>query len=384
MLIYSYKLEKYILSHFFPKILLIPDSYVIKGSFRRKVPYVTDVDVVNKVFHKYNKSNIYTNLIHLIETAYSDNDIIVVQITCGIDERFKIINADDEEINRIKKLLSSEEILELDKIIEENKEDNEKKKFFINELIWPLYKLRWTPYEVLNNSIELRGDHSISFEETVENNTTILIQYYLKIGTNLLGVDVVIQYEEIKEEKKIYAEAAKYYLKLSNYKKEYYYMLFPLKNYFRTNKNDIYTELDDIIEKKMGLYKQLMVRIDSYRMLYLTNNLDYNMGKNIVVNLINDIPKLLDFNTNILEKIKQVLVKGDTNDNESKLEQWNILLESLYSQINDAASQMAKKYFYSYLDKIPENKKKEYYIDFVAEAQRKMFSEMSKYMTLFL
>lgn len=389
MLIYSYKLEKYILCHFFPKILLLPDSYVIKGSFRRKIPYITDIDVVNKVFPTITRSNIYSKLINLMERAYADNDIIIVQITCGVDERFRITDGNDDEIKKIKNLLDDDEKLELDKIVEKYSDDVNKKVFFINEFIWPLYKLRWTPYQILNNSMDLRASHRVSFEEVIQSSSSILVQYYLKIGTNLLGVDVVIQYDEIPSERKAYEEAAKYYLKLSNYKKEYYYMLFPLKNYFKPNKKDIYNELEDIIEKKMGLYKQLMVRIDAYRMLYVTGNLDINLAKNIIVNLIKDVAKLPNFYSNVISKIQDVSMDNDLpnktdNSPQHKMDQWNVLLGPLYDHINNAASIAAKEYFYNYLNMIPESKRDDYYLKFASNVQHAMVNKMVRYMEIFL
>ena len=381
MLIYSYKLEKYILCHFFPKILLLPDSYVIKGSFRRKIPYITDIDVVNKVFPTITRSNIYPKLINLMERAYADNDIIIVQITCGVDERFRITDGNDEEIKKIKNLLDDDEKLELGKIIEKYSDDTDKKVFFINEFIWPLYKLRWTPYQILNNSMDLRASHRVSFEEVIQSSSSILVQYYLKIGTNLLGVDVVIQYDEIPSERKSYEEAAKYYLKLSNYKKEYYYMLFPLKNYFKSTKKDIYNELEDIIEKKMGLYKQLMVRIDAYRMLCVTGNLDINLAKNIIVNLIKDVARLPNFSSNVISKIQEISMN---NDPQYKMNQWNVLLGPLYDHINNAASVAAKEYFYNYLNMIPESKQDDYYLKFASNVQHAMVNKMVRYMKIFL
>jgi len=381
MLIYSYKLEKYILCHFFPKILLDPNSYIIKGSFKRKIPYITDIDVVNKVYPKITKSNIYPKIIELINRVYGDNDIIIVQITCGTDDRFKVTTADEIEVKRIRDLLNGDEQIELDRILMEYQSDPEKKVFYLNELIWPLYKLRWTPYQLLNNSMELRGDHRISFEEVVENASSILIQYYLKIGTNLLGIDVVIQYEDITDSKQAYEAAAKYYLKLSNYKKEYYYMLFPLKNYFKSNQNEVYSELEDVIEKKMGLYKQLMVRIDAYRILYITNNLDLNTAKNIILNLIRDVSKLPNCNCeNIISKLQDI---SNHPNPRHKMDQWNVLLGTLYDQINNAASIAAKQYFYNYLNMIPEPQRKEYYLDFASSVRHAIEKQMVKYMEVF-
>jgi len=360
MIIYSYKLEKYILGRFFNKILPLPDSYVIKGSFRRKIPYVTDIDVVNQVYPIINKSTIYKRLVDLIDIVQQDDDIILVQITCGTDVRFKVTEASPEEILQIKKLLTDTEVVELDKILNKYKDNNDKKVFFINEFIWPLYKLRWSPYQVLNNLMDLRGGLQVSFEEMLSNNAILLLQYYLKINTELIGVDVAVYYEPYQD-KGSYEDAAKYYLKLANYNKEYYYMLFPLKNYFKMHDDKMNRELNDLIEKQMGLYKQLMVRIDAYRILYITNNLDINTAKNIIINLIRDVQKLPNFQTNVLSKMQDV---AENNPPEVKKEQWYILINVLYDQINIESSKVAKDHFNHYLNLVPKESQHNYHIEF--------------------
>src|SRR5437762_1886822 len=111
MLIYTYKLEKYIKNKIFRTILLAPDKYTIKGSFRRKIPYVTDIDVVNEVYPEINRTNIYLHLKKLVENVLSQKDrIILAYAKCGVDERFKLKNGTDEEIYWIKPLLTPEEI----------------------------------------------------------------------------------------------------------------------------------------------------------------------------------------------------------------------------------------------------------------------------------
>jgi hypothetical protein len=378
MLIYSYKLEKYIINRFFRKILLLPNSYVIKGSFRRKVPYITDIDIVNKVYPIINKSTIYQRLIELINIIHQDDDIILVQITCGTDGRFKVTDANPTEVSQIKNLLTPSEVIEFDKILDKYKDNVDQKVFFINELIWPLYKLRWSSYQVLNNSMELRGDRRVSFEEMLENNSTLLLQYYLKINTELVGIDVAVYYEPYQD-KVSYEDAAKYYLRLSNYNKEYYYMLFPLKTYFRIHDDKTNYELNNLIEKQMGLYKQLMVRIDAYRILYITNNLDIETAKNIIINLIKDVPKLPDFKTNVLSKMQDV---AENNPPEVKKEQWYLLVNVLYDQINLEASRVSKDHFFHYLNLVPKENQKNYYIE-VAKYLKSNPNDLSWYLDKF-
>jgi hypothetical protein len=47
------------------KILLIPEKYIIKGSFRIKIPYVTNIDVIREVYPEINENNIYEKILLL-------------------------------------------------------------------------------------------------------------------------------------------------------------------------------------------------------------------------------------------------------------------------------------------------------------------------------
>lgn len=359
MLIFTYKLEKYFKNKILPKILLLPNNYVIKGSFRRKIPYVTDIDIVNTVYPKINRTNIYDHLIKLINSlgTYSESNIILVYITCGTDDRFRLTTGSDKEISRIKPLLTIKELEELELIIEKYSNNPDKKLFFINELIWPYYKLRWTPKNVLENSIELSGGLIVNFRETIEKNSVLLLQYYVRIGSYPIGIDVVVNYESV-DMKTAYESAAEYQLKLANYSREYYYMLFPFKYFFRGNK-EISRELEDLIEKTFGLYKQLMVRIDTYATLYKSNNLDINTATGIVTSILKDLHKLPGFSSNIPNKIREISIN---NTPKVKMAEWHVLLDLLYDEINAAVNTIAREYFYKYLEMLPENIKNKFYL----------------------
>ncbi|AEX61854.1 hypothetical protein CE11_00722 [Megavirus courdo11] len=369
MLIYTYKLEKYVRTKIFPKILLIPDKnrYIIKGSFRRRVPFVTDIDVVNNVYPEISRENIYDEIIKLVNNIQSDPNIILAYLSCGTDERFKISTGSSKELSNIQSLLPDNEKNEFQLVLNKYYNDQQKKLFYLNELIWDHYKLRWKPEDVLIGSMNLANNVSVNFRETVENNSTILLQYYVKLGSYPVGIDVVINYQKI-DLTPAYKNAALYQLQLANYSREYYYMLFPLRYYFKNNQ-DISQQLENIIEKKYGLYKQLMVRIDDYHTLYKSGNLKIDMATNIVIGILRDIEKLPGFESDTIYQIKKVA----TNNSPSiKIEEWDILLKVLYQEINTAVNNKSRKYFYRYIAMVPPQDRSKNYISENQDMRLKM------------
>jgi len=363
MLIFTYKLETYIRKNILPKLLLVPNKYVIKGSFRRRIPYITDIDVVNNVYPEINENNMYEELLKLFERIRKDQNVILVYITCGIDDRFKINTGSSEELSKIKSLLDKSDIDEWDIISEKYADNLDKKLFYITEIIWKYYKLRWTPTELISNKKILRGDKTnqsnvITFTETIKKNTSLLLQYYVKIESYMVGVDIVANYKLV-DMKNAYIAAAEYQLKLANYSKEYYFMLFPFKQFFRNDKN-VSMELENVIEKKFGLYKQLLVRIDTYRVLYQTNNLDIRTATSLVTSLVKDVNYLPGFQSNTINKIQKVAMN---NPPDVKMHEWFTLLGTLYDEINSAANLIAKDYFFKYLEMLPSDIRNKYFLN---------------------
>lgn len=357
MLLYSEKMDRYVKYKLFPKILLDPKKYFIKGSFRRKIPFVTDIDVVNQVYPEINDKNIYQEICNLIESLKTEPNIVLLYVSCGVDERFRIKDGDDAELDKLKMLLDDKDAKEFEDIVEKYEGDSGRKIFFVTEIIWKYYKIHWSPDEVLENKKKLVGDVNVKFTDMVDLNNSLLLKYYVKIETYPIGIDVVVNYKPFNP-LEAYKNAADYQLRLANYSKEYYYMLFPFRYYFKDDKL-LSRELENLIERKFGLYKQLMTRIDTYHTLYDYNNLDIKTASAIVTSIVKDTTRLPDFQSKVVDEITEV---SRNNDPKSKMEKWYVLLVYLYNDINKAVNDKAEEYFYHYLDKIPEDKKKEYYI----------------------
>lgn len=364
MLIFSQKLETYIDNALREILLLSTKQFYVKGSFRRKIPYVTDIDVVNVVYPKINQQNIYEKVMSHIQKYIKrkDKSIRLVYVSCGVDNRFKLESGSKNEIDNIKQYLNDAEIEEVDTIMQKYTDDPERKLFFLNEFIWPLYKIRWTLSDVLEGEKILRGNLKVNFREQLEENNALLFQYFIMIGNTTMGADIVVQYAPT-DAYVIYSNAADYNLKLANFSREYYYMLFPFRYYFRDNPK-IIDELFEIIEKKFGLYKQLMVRIDSFHLLFVTHHLSYKDGVLLAQGIIDDLHHLPQpLETNIVEQFEKV-IETDQKELHSAilLERIDVLLDVLYDEINMTVNGLSKGYFFRYLDMVPADLQKKYYL----------------------
>jgi len=355
MFIFSKKLEKYIKHIIIPKVLIVPGKYELKGSFRRKIPYVTDVDLVNYAENDISKDKIYERLIELINSL--PNNVTFLLLTCGTDNRFKLTDASRGELSGIMNLLSRSRREELTMIAEKYANDPIKRLFFANEIIWSLYKIRWNKEEIISNKKILPGDVEIKLTDTIKNHGLMVIQYSVLVGNYPLGIDVAVYYSK-DAGLDVYQNARDYHLKLSNFKAEYYYMLFPFRFYFK-DKPELYQELNDLIEKKYGLYKQLTVRIDNYHLLYLTGVLTIKTATYIVLSIVKDIKNLPDFKTNLEDKI---IATSRSTSSEFKIREWDILLEILYDELNKTVNTLSKKYFYKYLELIPESERNKFVV----------------------
>ena len=107
--------------------------------------------------------------------------------------------------------------------------------FYANELIREYYKIRWLPGDIITGYRELRTGIVANFSDILRKQSSFVIQYICKIRSYYIGFDVVIIYDK-HNLKSSYEKAADYHIKLAGYNREYYYMLFPFRYYFRHNK----------------------------------------------------------------------------------------------------------------------------------------------------
>ncbi|MEM3063141.1 MAG: hypothetical protein QW303_06340 [Nitrososphaerota archaeon] len=343
----------------------MPERYHFIGSFSRKIVYITDIDVVNDVYPDINRKNIYSHVMRLVKKMKSlvksgKSRIVFFYIKCGKDERFNVETNFWEKIDEIHQLVEEDDRKEMDVILEKYKDNPDKIKFFVEEMVKEYYELNWMVNDVLQDKLILPGGKEISFRRTIETNDFLLLRYYIKISSYPIGFDVVVKYERTHQFRDL--ERVKIYLiKRANYKKEYYYMLFRLLHYFYHRDRKKWNKMITFIEKKFGLYKQLMVRISVYRRLYrLMENFDIEIARNIVVSILKDLKYLPEFRSKISDKIREV---ATNNPPEVKIKQWDILLNVLYNELNAKLSSDSKKYFFKYLRMVPESVRKYYYLN---------------------
>jgi hypothetical protein len=335
----------------------LPDEYVIKGSFSRKAPYVTDVDIVSDISGKIDEDKIYTKLLELIKKFSFDNDgdTLLVRITCGYDEKFYLKTGDQNEMDAIKKLLTPSEVDRFDAIMMKYHDDETKMIFYLNQMMWEWYRLRWSPHEIRDNEKILKGGDKITFTETFQKNKIFILQYFIRVGSYPIGFDVIIYYKEFDVANMYKIAAIRDQLE-ANYNKEYFCMLYVVRYYFRKDRTTWHA-INDLIEKKYGIYKQFCSRIKTYTRLYETKYLTFKTAIIIVNGIMNDIHYLSDLDTNIIDKIK--MVSDDKTDKITKMNNWYTLLKILGEEIFYMLNVQAKDTFYEYFNKIPQQDRHE-------------------------
>ena len=335
----------------FPKVLLYSKKYSIKGSYRRKIPYITDIDVVNILYPNCDIDYIYQRLIDIINNV--DENIIITAITCGVDNRFRLDNYDQEKIDEIYLLLDKNDQDKINNIRNEYIDNHDKIVFYVNEIIWKYYKLRWSTDEILNNNKELSNNINVTFKDILQKNSYLLVQYYIKVNNYYIGIDVVGLYNKI-DLTTAYNNAAAYQAKLANYAREYYFMLWPMKYYFRDNK-EVRDKLEDIIECKYGLFKQTLVQITSFNELLENKKMTIGVAKTFVKNILENTKNLKNFKSHVIYKIKKIKISDNT------IPELNLLLKDLYMEINNCVNNQCKSIFFEFLKLIPEEDRSKFY-----------------------
>lgn len=357
MLIYTHKLEKHIKNNILPKILLNPKKYRFSGSFKRKIPYVTDIDVVSITYPEINSTNIYQKTLEMLKKFETSDysGIIFICIICGVDERFNLDNGTDQELDEIKSYLNTEE-KNIINDIQKKYQNNSDRKILVYDVISKYYKLKWTKKNIIDNEMLLPGNVAVKFTDIIKKNQIMVFQYFVNINSQPVGFDIVNNYEPINMFN-LYAKSAEKKIARANFFKEYYFMMCPFYGYFCKN-DKICNELCHIIDKKFGLYKQLMVRIESYKKLYDTNNLNIKTATLMVNNIKKDLRRLPNFHSKTTNKIAEIAMN---NLPKVKMEKWYRELNKLHSEINSVVNSASKKYFFKFLNMVPECDRNKFY-----------------------
>jgi hypothetical protein len=351
MLIFSYKLERFIKKKILPKITIGP--YKIVGSFKNKALYMTDVDLINNTYlENIPMTEMYKRLLSLLNPGCN---IHFIYATCGFDERFQVNSIDD--VSCLTPLLNEKEKENIQIILHQYQNEPDKSLFFINELLRDHYSLKWTENDIRKNYLELPGQKVIKFTDVLLQDIRIIMRYYIMVGTFPLGLDNGIYYLKTDLTDFFRKHKMRSYLH-SYFLEEYYYMLMPLRSYFHHRNPDIYREINNIIEKKYGYYKQLMTVIEMYHKLASKNLLSFQTAKMIIIGIINDLTKKDDL-MNFVKKIKECT---HINDQKEKMKEWGNTLSIMYEKVNNQLSKNCKDDYYYYLSLVPKEDKCSYFL----------------------
>ncbi|AYV85456.1 MAG: hypothetical protein Satyrvirus17_16 [Satyrvirus sp.] len=84
--------------------------------------------------------------------------------------------------------------------------------------------------------------------------------------------------------------------------------------------------------KKLGLYKQLLCRIDTYKLLYSSGKLNIKMATDIMATIVHDVEKLpFMIKTDVVDMVREIAMD---NSPDNKIQGWYVLLDDLQNDIN--------------------------------------------------
>ena len=355
-----------------PKVLPLKGRFIYTGSFGRRAPYVTDIDTYSVVYPDLTEANIYPELVKLVKSASTDPNLILLYIRLGTDDRFRVSKDTlTDDVSRIRKLLPRDQQLELDAIMTKYKDDTTHAAYTVGRLVRDYKRIQWTPLEVLSGHKTLAGSLEITMADALKANPFLLLRYYIMIGSIPIGLDVVVYYNEKAGNPDYKQDIAALHILQPNYENSLYYVLFPIRSYFRRHDKTTFRQLNEIIDNKYGSYKQLMVKIGDYAELYDTRHLDLQMAASMVRSIAADTIKVLGHSSTIPAQIRNVSDSTDTTD--VKLRKWGILLHVLDDEIRLTLNSKLKPTLYEYLNRMPEPLRRQHY--FLYDELVKMFKD---------
>lgn len=348
MLLYDSKIFGYVKYKILPKLLLVPEKYRITGSFARGTPYITDIDLNNIVYPLVNKTNIYSKILELFKKfgGKACEDIFVVAARCGEDKRFFFTDNFKKDIERFKSLLDESQISDIETIIKKNGNNDEKNKWQIGDYLKKIRNIYWYTDEVLVGEKILPGGVIVNLSELLNVNTHVIVHAFARIGICPIDFDLNFIYDQSYNTDTFKADIADSIKTKETeflYSDNYFNKLFFIRNKIRVTKNKDYLELENYMEKKYGLYKQLMHRIKNYFSLKKINMLCDNYATGIIHYILYAVKYLPDFYSNTPELMKNEL-KKKSNVNQ--------LLGILYDEIYENISKLSKEIFLEYVKKI--------------------------------
>lgn len=339
MFIFTHRICNYIQNKIIP-YLIVSNNYTINDDFVKRKPYITKINIYNYLYETKNIYKIIIDLLYNLDNYNNNNKIKIyfINIICGHNDIFHISNAN--ELDKIKKYLNEDEIQKINNL----DENNINYITFVNDILKKYYEIKWFKNEIIENNKSLINDINLTFTDVINDNNFLKIQYFIILNTYPIYFNVKIFYNYFTIKNNMHIK----YKKLT---KNYYDMLFYLNFYFEEFDKQIYDEINYIIKIKYGFYKQLIKRIDIYKLLYENNILDINIAKLIIIGIILDLSKHTKFVSNIIKYLKKISINNTPN---IKISQWYNLLIILQNEIKTFLSYETKELYFKYLNMIPQ------------------------------
>lgn len=338
MLIFTHRICNYIQKKIIP-YLIINNNYIIDDDFIKKKPYITKINICNYIYETEYIYNAIINLLHNLDdyNNYHKVKIYFINIICGHNDIFNISNVN--ELYEIQKYLNDDDIQKINNL----DKNNVNYITFVNDIIKKYYEIKWSKKEIIENCKSLINNINITFSDVLNHNTFLKIQYFILLDTYPIYFNVKLFYNHHILKNNIC-------IKHKKLTKNYYNMLFYLNFYFKEYDKQIYEEIEYIIKIKYGFYRQLIKRIDIYKLLYENNTLNIHVAKLIIIGIILDLSKHTKFVSNITKYLKEISINNTPN---IKISQWYNLLIILQNEIKSFLSYETRELYFKYLNMIP-------------------------------
>lgn len=232
-------------------------TYDIKGSYKRKIKYITDIDVVLKLPKYFStlSDTDFGKIVSKILRKYmfslpNDENYIFVHMITGDDDRFTIKTKDD-----LTKLFDQQmiDVTDMDNFLKMSVAE-------INEHLSSYKKLRWTKKEVIKG-IKVRFGKEFLLSEVLSNKRLFTLVSASFYNDYIYSFDITCLDRQIKLSD-IYQRYYEPAIQRANNEGYPYFILRLIGRFLDHTKTDqnLSNEIFEIVENKLGAYKQLMLR----------------------------------------------------------------------------------------------------------------------------
>lgn len=348
MLIYSDNLERLIRRKFLSRILISPKNFKLKGSFSRKTQYVTDVDVCTYFDPVYleKPARIYERLRKIVYYIAGQSEVIFVEAKCGYDDTYMIVDASDVELDRVSKKLRPGDRVTFDKLVKEHGHDRSILVIALRAFFKKIYRYHWSLEEIYYDQKVCYDGSIVRLTDVLMENDNILVRYFINCQGYYIGVDSANYYSK----KARVSVREKYNDLLPAYRQEkmYYPALFIMR--YRLRKTH-YDAISRIIDRKYGVYKQLLTQIDNYLKMLALDLIDYPIAENIRSKLLVDLPNSSHVNlSDLLQKLRE---SHDLFD-------WSVTLRKIQDRLEEYLNTDSRNAYYQCLELLPTEERSMY------------------------